>query len=475
MKPGAANLSLRAKFILASVVMIVLVTSLMSVFVLYRFRKSLDDEIAKRGQTLARELGARARRPLRAGARERLADLAEAALLREDVVAVEFIDADGESLVKRRAQSPPPPRTRKITHTVARRERPFRDEMDLYAGSAEEEKDGALGAIVLEIGFAATDRVIGGASATIFAVATILALIAIFFSAQFARRITGPIEKLARGVERIGEGSLDIEIEVIDDGEIGMLAQHFNQMAKDLKKSVDQMIQQEKMATLGRMASCISHEIGSPLNSVMFDARIIMEEVSEGPALTSARQIDAQVRRMRDTIKNLLDYARAPSGEMAPVDIERALDEAMLVLALPIRTSGMKITRKFSEDPPPALAIKNLVVQVFVNLINNAIEAAGEDGEIRVEARAAPAAGAGEADMVRVSFIDNGPGIPEDDLETIFEPFYTTRPEGEGTGLGLAICRHIMEVLGGRITADSASGEGSKFHVVFQSIKKKDD
>jgi signal transduction histidine kinase len=465
MRAGLRALSLRAKFILASVTVIVLITTLMSLFVLDRFRRSLDIEIAKRGETLAGQLGTLAQLPLRTGSRERLNKLAQDALLIEDVVSIEFLDADEKSLVKVARDAPAPARTIRNSYPVIRQERMFQDEMEFLTGTAEESQAGILGTINVELSLASTDRIVERISATIFIMAALLAILSILFSIHFARRITDPIKKLTEGVMEIGEGRLDVEIEVKEEGEIGILAEHFNQMARDLKVSVDQMIQQEKMATLGRMASFISHDIGSPLNSVMFDAQIIMEELKEGPALESARQITAQTRRMRDTIRSLLDYARPPSGELHEVNMEQALEEAVLVLTHKIRKSGLKITARLGHLPK-AYAVKNLIVQVFVNLINNTIDATGQDGQLAVEARDMP-----DTSTIQLIFSDNGPGIPEEHLDKIFEPFYTTKPEGEGAGLGLSICRHIMRSIGGDIRADRGPDGGTIFTLFFKPAR----
>jgi signal transduction histidine kinase len=461
-----SSLSLRSKFILEAVAVILVLTSVMSLLVLNRVKRAQEAEVMKRGQTLAEQLGRLAQFPMRTGDKGTLDKLARDALLLEDVQAIEFLGPEGELLVKVERESPASSRVLGYSYPVRRTRGDFRDEMDFFQGAMESPPQDRVGIIKVTLSLLPTDRMIREIRSTIVAVAVVLATLAILFSVHFARRITDPIQNLIKGVEKIGEGKLDVEIEPIEDGEIGLLAQHFNKMAKDLKQSINQMIQQEKMASLGRMASSLSHEIGSPLNSILIDARMLLDEVGEGRAKRSAEAITNQVRRMRDTVRNLLDYARIPPDEIQAVDIAGAMDEAMLILANPIRKSGININRKVPKNLPSVRAIKTLTIQVFVNLIANAIEATGKGGKLEIGARLEP-----EESRVLVCFTDNGPGIPEQALDSIFEPFYTTKPEGEGTGLGLSICYQIMKGFSGDIIAERPKGGGLKFILKFQALK----
>jgi signal transduction histidine kinase len=485
------TLSLRAKFITASVAIIVALTSVMIGLVLYQVRRSLEVEVEKRGETLAGQLGTVAEFPLRTGDRAALEKIARDALRLDDVVGLEFFTADGKSLAKVEREDAAG-RTFMYSRQVLRQTSAFRDDMDFYTGTGEAERPKVAGSLKLRMSLASADRIVGSIRAIILIAAAVLAALAIILSVHLARRITDPIQKLTKGVEAIGAGRLDVEIDVGEDGEIGALAEHVNQMARNLKKSLDQMIQQEKMATLGRMASCITHEIGSPLNSILIDAHIVREKMppEEGDGKQSIEGIIEQARRMRDTVRNLLDYARNPPADVENVDLAKALDEALRILAHPLRKAGFKIKQTWPPDLPQVMAIKNLTVQVFVNLITNALEAAGPGGQLNIEARkisredASPRSGpAARRDLeqkdarsyaggVEISFRDNGPGIPDDLRDRIFEPFYTTKAPGEGTGLGLTICHHIMQGFGGEIKIGPAADGGSVFILKFQAIKK---
>jgi two-component system, NtrC family, sensor kinase len=495
MRPLLPPLSLRAKFIAAAVAIIVALTTVMSGLVLYEVGRSLTGEEHKRGQTLAGQLAALAEFPLRTGDHDELVRLARNALLFEDVVGVEFAAADGTVLAREGREPAKTARTIESAAPVYRTAKAFRDETDFFTGEGEPPAGEVVGRVTVRLSLVAIDRLVESIRLIIIMAACILASLSIVVSVQLARRITDPIAKLSRGVEAIGAGHLDLAIDVGENGEIGALAAHVNQMARDLKKSVDQMIQQEKMATLGRMASCITHEIGSPLNSILIDAHLVHSLLPpESEGRQAAEAIIEQARRMRDTVRNLLDYARTPEAELEPVDLAQALDEALMVLAHPLRKSGLSIERRWPADLPRVRAVKNMTVQVFVNLITNAIEAAGSGGELIIEAaeqevervedsrKIAPKGARTDQDgqevardgkSVRVSFADHGPGISEEQAGRIFEPFYTTKASGEGTGLGLTICQHIMQGFGGSIRFEPRDPRGSIFILIFQSVTRK--
>jgi signal transduction histidine kinase len=156
---------------------------------------------------------------------------------------------------------------------------------------------------------------------------------------------------------------------------------------------------------------------------------------------------------MKEIIVHMLEYARTPPTDMQPIDLNLALDEAMRVLIHPLRKSGLTVTRELPPDLPKVQGIMNMAVQVFVNIITNSFEAAGRNGSLVIAARAA------SPDRVLVTMTDSGPGIPEADLEAVFDPFFTTRPQG--TGLGLAICRQIMRGFGGDIRAEKSESGGA--------------
>jgi C4-dicarboxylate-specific signal transduction histidine kinase len=465
MRSGWRNASLRVKLIAGVVSVIVALTLIYSLLVLERVKEAHDAEIEKRGRAIAEQLGSLAEFPLRTGDAAALDMMARDALLREDIQAVAILSLEDKKVVKVESKTRPTGRTREFSYSIRIKPKAFANEIDILQGIPSEKAERTLGEVKVTLSLAGTDRMISEIRTAMILTALVLVSLAILISVYMARRITDPLLALAKEVEKIGKGKFDVRIEDMGRGEIGVLADQFNRMTENLKRSLDQMIQQEKMASLGRMAAGITHEIGGPLNSILLDTKLLLDHMSEGAERDTAEAIVFQAKRMKEIVNHLLDYAHTPPTEMQAVDINQALEEALRVLAHPLKKSALKIKREIPEDLPKARAIRNTCVQVFVNLISNAIEATGEDGELRIEARAEE-----ERSSLLMTFTDNGPGIPEEFLTSIFDPFFTTKEQGKGTGLGLAICQQIMQSFGGDIRAENAKGGGTRFILKFQCV-----
>lgn len=460
------RLPLQTRFALASVLVIAIITAVLCLVVLDRVRASLADQLEKRGEALSGQLASLGRFPLRTGGGDTLEELARGALLAEDVVSVTFIDDLGREAARAGRESPDLDRL-----VVAREEipleRPFEDDIDFYTGAAGSSVSAGSGEVVVELSLAGVDRFIAELRLTILLLGLGLVLVSALFSHLLSRRITDPIDKLMEGVEAIGEGRLDTRIDVDDGAEIGRLAERVNMMAKDLRTSMENMVQQEKMATLGRMSSCISHEIGSPLNSILIDAHAAMAASGDNEAREALESIIKQTKRMRDIVRNLLDYARSPSREMEEVDIAETLGQALMIMAHGIRKSNIKIERDIPSDLPRVMGVSNMLEQVFVNIVDNAIDATEDnEGERRLWISAALD---GEAGAIEMRFADNGRGLAKDVAGSIFEPFQTDKPEGQGTGLGLAICRQIMLSMDGDIRAGNLDDKGAEILLIFRN------
>jgi signal transduction histidine kinase len=462
MKPAWKTLSLRTRLIAGAVSVIVALTAVYGLIVFERVRRAHDAEIEKRCRAVAEQIGSLAELPIRAGDQAALDKIARDALRQEEIAAVELKSFDTGKIARaERPEAASPPRVYSYTLDIV--PQAFADEIGILEAAGGGKAGKAIGAVKVTISLAGSDRVMAQIQAGMIVAALVLMAIAILINIQIARRITRPLMALAQGAKKIGEGRFDERINAAGGGEVGAVAEQFNRMAENLKATLDQMIQQEKMASLGRMASGITHEIGNPLNSILLDVTMLIADLPPGPDRDKAAAIQAQARRMKDIVNHLLDYAHTPPTEMQSVDLNEALDDAIRVLSHPIAKSGLSIRRDLPPGLPRVMAIKNMCVQVFVNLIVNAIEATGKNGELTV------AAETGKTGRLLISFSDNGPGIPEDLIERVFDPFFTTKQKGQGTGLGLAICRQIMRGFGGEIRAVSNKG-GSKIIMEFQCI-----
>jgi two-component system NtrC family sensor kinase len=230
----------------------------------------------------------------------------------------------------------------------------------------------------------------------------------------------------------------------------------------------ESVAQSQKMAAIGRLAAGIAHEINNPLAIIQAQIGVLSDILAETPDRPDAAEfreriakIEAQVERGRKVTHQLLGFSRRVGPEVEPVDVAAALDETVGFLEKQLASSGVRIVREYAPDVPLIRSSLSRMQQVFVNLVNNALDAVGGKGEVRLVVDQ-------ENGGVRVRVIDNGPGIPEKDRARIFEPFYSTK-EGsrEHTGLGLAICQEIMTNLGGSISVGAGPAGGAVFTLWF--------
>jgi two-component system NtrC family sensor kinase len=230
----------------------------------------------------------------------------------------------------------------------------------------------------------------------------------------------------------------------------------------------ESVAQAQKMAAIGRLAANVAHEVNNPLAVIHAQAGALEDALADAPDFALAgefgdrlRKIAAQVDRGRKVTHRLLGFSRRVGPDTTPVDVAVALDEAVSFVDKDAEASRIRIIREYAADTPMIHSSVAQMQQVFLNLINNAMDAIGADGEVRL--RVAP-----EGDGIRVHIDDNGPGIPKQDLERVFEPFFSTKTGSSNhSGLGLAICRETMRNLGGRIDVRSEVGKGTGYTLWF--------
>lgn len=339
-------------------------------------------------------------------------------------------------------------RVRSLGRALASFEIDLRAEADRTVASfAAEEQRVVWGAIVL----AAVAMVIG---------------IGITFGAN---RILKPLRPLRAGVERIARGEYDEPVVVEGaSGEIATLASEFNRMAEAIRKRDEQLsaqqrelVHRERLAAVGRMSAQITHELRNPLSSIGLNSELLMEELD---ASASARglleNIIKEVERLREITEEYLRFARLPRPEPVPVDLNHAAVELLEFVRSELDQAGVRA--RVDPDPAvrPALVDPNQVRAALLNLVRNAREALEPKGggHVVVKVRSL-----GEHATVEVS--DDGPGMSEEAMEHLYEPFFSTKPQG--TGLGLSLVKRIVEVQCGRIDVESAPGRGTTVRLVL--------
>jgi two-component system, NtrC family, sensor kinase len=242
-------------------------------------------------------------------------------------------------------------------------------------------------------------------------------------------------------------------------------------MERKKAASEEMALQESKMAALGKMAAGIAHEINNPLAVIGEKAGWIkdllkMEDVSKNENFqeidAAVDKIEFHVNRARTITHRLLGFARRMEPVTEILNINTILEESVAFLENEARYRNIKIQADYALDLPMTASDSSQLQQVFLNILNNAIDALGKDGEIHLKTRHLA-----KNNEIGIEISDSGPGIPREMLNKIFDPFFTTKEVGKGTGLGLSISHSIVEKLGGRIMVASEEGQGTTFTIYF--------
>lgn len=238
-----------------------------------------------------------------------------------------------------------------------------------------------------------------------------------------------------------------------------------NRRAEDAYR---QLLQAEKLSAIGLMAGTVAHDITNPLAVIDGRAQLLMYRFPpDTEAGKSLEAIKAQTDRIASLVKSLQNYARKGKGEKRPLNVVDCIEESFVLVGKLLYENGVRTVKRYTETLPPVLGNATEIEQIFMNLIQNAGQAMEKGGDLTLSAEAVEEVPGEGAAWVEVSVSDTGPGIPPEALKTVFEPFYTTKPEGKGTGLGLAICKRILQEHLGEIAVESAVGKGTTFRVRF--------
>ena len=311
----------------------------------------------------------------------------------------------------------------------------------------------------------------------------LLALLAIVtlgtvINVKLARSISTPIRKLEKVTKKIAMGDFSEMIEVTGRDEITSLEISFNQMENRLKDTLislelaiknlhekqEELVEAEKLASLGRIAAGVAHEINNPL-AIVNEKAGLMQDILEMSGDFQSREkflnliggIVGSVSRCRAITHRLLGFARRMDITIEAMDLNESVKEVKGFLEKEISLKNLGIEMNLFEGLPGINSDKGQLEQVFLNIMKNAVDAVEEGGLIVVST------GMKDETTARVSVKDNGPGIPKDKLSQIFEPFFTTKGREKGTGLGLFVSYGIMKKLGGSIIVESEVAMGTTF------------
>ncbi len=298
-----------------------------------------------------------------------------------------------------------------------------------------------------------------------------------------------PLRDLESGAQRLAAGNLDQPIPVRSSDEFGRLASSFNTMtnalhssraelrnwARTLGQKVETRTQElrhaqaetmrgEKLASVGLLASGVAHELNNPLTGILTFSHLLRQKMPDKSQ--DAEDMDLVIRetkRCAGIIKRLLDFAREKPPEKNFTDLNRIIEDTIRMVERPAHLRNIEITTDLDRTLPPLWIDADQIKQVIMNMLVNAQHGVEEKGNITVSTRRALEK-TGEP-MVELSIADTGCGIPEENLQRIFDPFFTSKSVGKGTGLGLSVSHGIVHAHGGRIEVESKVAEGTTFRV----------
>jgi signal transduction histidine kinase len=278
-------------------------------------------------------------------------------------------------------------------------------------------------------------------------------LIAILFAILLSQLMTRPIMALITATKRISSGDLEHKIGSLRQDEIGKLSQSFDEMIDKLKRSRES----DRLAVIGTLASSIAHEIKNPMVSISTFVQLLPERYNDPGFRDKFKTIVPQeLDRINNILEELLTFVRPVTPKFARTDIKNIMDRVLVLVEGSFKKYGIKVVKRYTDNLPEPMADGAQLEQIFINIIMNAIHAMQDGGTLTIAASP-------NLQHLELRLEDTGCGIPPENLNRIFEAFFTTK--ADGTGLGLAICRKIIMEHGGTINVDSSVGIGTSFTV----------
>jgi signal transduction histidine kinase len=251
--------------------------------------------------------------------------------------------------------------------------------------------------------------------------------------------------------------------------EILSLNEEMNVYIQRLKKAQQQLVQAAKLSSIGQLAAAVAHELNNPLAGALVYTRLMGEKLAredfdKEQLKKNLAKVESAIDHCTDIIHGLLDFARQTEPRLRPVTVGRAIDKAVSLAGHQAKMKRIEVVREEAASLPLVVADFNQLVQVIINLMVNAVQAMKEGSRLTIRTGAADG-------WVRIAVSDTGCGIPAENMDKIFTPFFTTREEVKGVGLGLSVSYGIVERHGGRIEVESQVGRGSTFTIVLPAYQ----
>lgn len=358
-----------------------------------------------------------------------------------------------------------------------------------------------LAAFALLVGVATSLLTIAIAPTPAVGIAIIIALVAVevgifalYGRTLVTRLVLRPLARVMDTADAVADGNLGARAPDADTRDFATLAERLNRMTDRLLDAQSQLVRSEKLASIGRLAAGVAHEVGNPLGAIGTYVEVLRRRGADAEVTAG---LTRELERVDRIVRSLLDYARPQEDPLAPVDAAAVVRGAWELLRAQGAFRPVKVELDVAPDVPRIMGRAHVLEQALVNLLLNAVDATPAGGGIVIGARrwsyepghartkretdpgyASFARGTAERRPARVEFVagqpgallfvaDSGPGVASADREKIFEPFYTTKEPGRGTGLGLAIVARSVHEMGGVVWVDGAREGGAAFKMFF--------
>ena len=376
--------------------------------------------------------------------------------------------------------------------------RPIENEPDCSNAACHAHAPGSqvLGVLDTNLSLASVDQVAARSQreSVVYTLASII-LLSLISAGLIRATVHNPVRRLTEGTRHVAEGELNYSLPVSSDDELGSLAASFNRMTEQLKKAQEEnqqwtrtlearvqektgelerayhrLVQSEKMASLGKLAAVVAHEINNPLAGILTYSKLVSRLVDKGlederrraEAKSDLQQIEGESKRCGAIVKNLLTFARQAPLVPQENDLGGIVQRCLLLVGHQCELQQVEVESQIEPKMPSIHCDSAQIQQVLLALLMNAVEAMPHGGRLKVEA-----AYNAERREAQIVVSDDGMGIPEEVLPHIFEPFFTTKAESKGVGLGLAVAFGIVQQHGGKIAVSSTPQKGTTFTVTL--------
>lgn len=296
----------------------------------------------------------------------------------------------------------------------------------------------------------------------VIVIAVLSILLAALIAIPIAHFITRPITKLVEANQRLAQGDMTVRVEAHGNGELSVLGQSFNSMVSKLNDAQKELLQKEKLASMGQLAAGVAHEINNPLGTILLYSDVMYKEANENdPMRSDLKMIINETTRCKSIVADLLNFARQQKVIVQNIDIHNLLERILDRVKIQPMFQKILFDCQFNHEIPNIQADPDQLQQVFANLLNNASESMDGEGTITLRTQMM------DKQWVEIVISDSGCGIPEEHLDRMFTPFFTTKFPGGGTGLGLSISYGIIKMHQGKISVQSVEGKGTTFTVTL--------